>query len=85
MIAIESFKRFTLYDIALVVLFACIWYLVNLALDTWVSVEYSFAVILLPLTFLMSFVVHIIRKAGTATMFYLLAALLTLHIDGLGV
>lgn len=80
MIAIESFKRFRIIDILAIVVLASLWFLLSFLLNKFLGPQFSYILSLLMATTLMSFTVYLIRKAGSATLFYGIGALLTYNI-----
>jgi ABC-type thiamin/hydroxymethylpyrimidine transport system permease subunit len=83
MIAVESFQRFKIHDGAAILLLAGAWYGVS-KLASLLSPQSSYLLSLLMVMFLLSFTVHLIRKAGAATLFCLTGALLTFSFNDLG-
>jgi len=75
MIAIESFKMFKLKDIITIALLAGIWFLINSLINKFLGTQTAFIVSMITATTLMSFTVHLVRKAGTATLFYLVGGI----------
>lgn len=84
MIAIESFKRFKIIDIIAIIILAGLWLLLSFLLDRFLDPQASYILSLLIAVTLMSFTVHLVRKAGSATLFYALGALFTYSINDLG-
>ena len=84
MIAIESFRRFRLIDLIVIILFAIFWLVTNLVTSNRVSPQTQYIVSLFFITFFMSCTVYVIRKAGAVTLFYLLCGLFTFSLNNLG-
>lgn len=84
MIAIESIKRFKIIDVTAIVVLACLWLLLSFLVSTFFSPQIIYILSLLIATTLMSLAVHLVRKAGTAILFYSFGALLTNTIYDLG-
>lgn len=84
MIAIESFKRFKIMDIIAILALAGLWFLLSFLLNKFLGPQFSYIWSLLIATILMSFTVHLVRKAGSATLFYGIGALFTYSINDLG-
>jgi len=84
MIAIESFRKFKILDIAVILAFASLWLLLSWIINKIFGPQPSYILTLLVVTFLMSFTVHLVKKAGSATLFYTIGALLTFNINDLG-
>ena len=84
MIAIESFKRFKLRDIITILVLAAIWLLISTIIDKLLHPQLTYIISLLIATIFMSFTVHLIRKAGSATIFYGIGGLLTQQLPNLG-
>jgi len=84
MIAIESFKRFRMLDVIVVIILAGLWLPLSLAINNVFSPQSSYILSLLIGTLLMSLTVHLVRKAGTAILFYAMAALFTYNVSDLG-
>lgn len=85
MIAIESFKRFRMIDIIAIIVLDIVWLLINLIMNKLLGPQSSYILSLFIATILMSFTVHLVRKAGSATLFYFIGALLTYNINDLGI
>jgi len=84
MIAIESFKKFRAEDVIAILIFACIWWVLSFIFNKFLGSQFSYIFSLLLATTLMSFVVHLVRKAGSATLFYLISGFLTYNINNFG-
>ena len=85
MIAIESFKKYHLQDIVAITLLALFWAGLSYLFDATLDPQISFLVTLITITILMSFTVHLIRKAGAATLFFGLCAIFTISLTEFGV
>ena len=85
MIAIESFKKFKIIDITLIISISLVWWLLSFAIEKFIPVQSSYMISLLMATFLMSFAVHLIRKAGTSTLFYLIGSLMLYDVNDIGI
>lgn len=84
MIAVENFKMFRLADIIAILFFAALWLIISLIISRFAGPQMSYILSLLAAAFLMSFAVHLTRKAGTATLFYIAGGMLTYSIDSIG-
>ncbi|MAG19911.1 hypothetical protein CL618_00575 [archaeon] len=69
MIAVESFKRFRVIDIVIIAILSGIWFLLSLGINR-LDPQISYIFSLLIIIFLMTFVVYLVRKAGSATLFF---------------
>ncbi len=85
MIAIESFRRFRIIDVIIIIVLSSIWTLSNILISQRLNPQASFIFSLLVLVLLMSFTIHLIRKAGSATFFYAVAGLMTYSTNDFGV
>ncbi len=85
MIATESFKRFRAKDLLVIIGLALLWFLLSAILDRNLGPQFSYIFSLALATFLMSFTAHFIRKAGSATLFYVFGGLFAFSINDLGV
>lgn len=85
MIARESFRKFRFIDLLAVLCIAVLWMVLSTALNRFLGPQWSYGFSLLLATLLMSFTVHLVRKAGAATLFYLIGAALTLGVDDIGI
>ncbi|MFH1377015.1 MAG: hypothetical protein ABIH25_05255 [Candidatus Woesearchaeota archaeon] len=87
MIAIESFRRFRFKDILAIMILVALWWLLSqitiniLAFDP----QITYIISLIIITLLMSFAVHLVRKAGSATLFYLIGSIITLNVNDIGI
>jgi hypothetical protein len=84
MIAVESFKKFKRKDIIAILSLA----IVYLAIDSLIknfTPQTAYILSLLTLTVLMSSIIHLVRKAGSATLFYLISSILTYQSINLGI
>lgn len=84
MITIESFKRFNLIDLLLIILTAGLWFCLTSFITHVASPNMSYIFSLFIAAFLMSFTVNLVRKAGSATLFYLIGGIFTYLINDLG-
>lgn len=85
MIAIESFKKYHSWDFIAIALFAILWAGLSYIFDAYLNPQLSFLITLFTITLLMSFIVHLVRKAGAATLFYGLCAIFTISLSDFGV
>jgi len=85
MIAVESFKKFRIIDLVIILTLAAIWSLLTLIINKAFDPQYSYILSLLLVTFSMSFIAYLVRKAGSATIFYILCGLFTYNINNFGV
>lgn len=85
MIAVESFRRFRFRDIMIISVIAFLWALVGYVVNFFVDPQSSYIISLLIATLLMSFTVHLVRKAGSATLFYVIGGLLMFSVNDLGI
>ncbi len=85
MIAIESFKRFNLADIATIIVLAVFAWAFSFAANIFLGMQVSYIASLLITTAMMALSVHVVRKAGSVTIFYLFNALLTYNLNDFGV
>jgi hypothetical protein len=85
MIAVESFKKFYLKDYIALVILSLIWFGASYLSDVFMGPQESYVLSLLVLMFFMSYAVHLVRKAGSATLFYVLCAALTYGFNDLGI
>ena len=85
MIAVESFKKFRILDIGIIIFIAAIWAVVGYVVNTFFTPQSSFVISLLIATFLMSLTVHLVRKAGSATLFYVIGGFFMWSLNDLGV
>jgi len=85
MIAVESFKKFKISDVLIILAFSALLYVLSLVIGRTFSSQGSYILALLITTVLMSFIVHSVRKAGSATLFYFFVGILTFNINNLGV
>jgi len=84
MIAIESFRKFHAIDIYFIVVLASFYLLLSFLSNAFLSPQFSYVVSLLAFTFLMALTVHLIRKAGSATLYGVFSGLFTLAIPDIG-
>lgn len=85
MIAVESFKKFRILDVVLILFVSAIWAVIGYVVNILFTPQSSYIISLLIATFLMSFTVHLVRKAGSATLFYVIGGLLMFGLNDLGV
>ncbi len=85
MIAIESFKKFRMLDIGIIIFIAAIWAIIGYILNVVFTPQSAYIVSLLIATFLVSFTVHLVRKAGSATLFYVIGGFLMFGVNDLGI
>jgi len=83
MIDLESFKRFRKIDLLVILLLASIW-----AFITWFvnipDTTFTFFLSLFVTTMFMVFISLLIRKFFAVTLFYIIAAIITIQINNLG-
>jgi hypothetical protein len=84
MIAVENFKKFRIIDLLAIILLASLSYAFDKITSLIPSLQWSFIISTLATTVLMTFTVLLLKKAGSATMFYTIRALLTYKLEGLG-
>jgi len=84
MIAVESFKKFRIVDLGIIIVLSGIWFLLSLVVNL-LDPQISYILNLLVLIFLMSFIVYLVRKAGSATLFFLISGLISYGVNDFGV
>jgi hypothetical protein len=85
MIAIESFKKMKIADYGAILVLAALAWGITYAAEALFSPQNSYIISLLTLTALMALTVHLVRKAGAATLFYATTGILTYTLNGVGV
>lgn len=84
MIATEDLKKIRFRDLIITICAALVWsilaYIINVKYDS----QVSYIISLILLTFLLSFILLLIKKAGIAFLFYILCGFFTSRIDDLG-
>ena len=83
MIAVESFKKFRIVDLGIIIVLSGIWFLLSLVVNL-LDPQISYILNLLVLIFLMSFIVYLVRKAGSATLFFLISGLISYGVNDFG-
>ena len=85
MIAIERFKKFKVIDLAIILFIALIWSGIGYFVNIFLTPQSSYVISLLIATFLMSLTVHLVRKAGSAILFYVMGGFLMFGLNDLGI
>jgi len=85
MIAIESFKKFRWQDFVIIIVMAFLYAIISYLINKYINLGYAYILSLLALIFLMSFIVHLVRKAGSATLFFVISGLVSNGIDDIGI
>ncbi|MHA1865483.1 MAG: ECF transporter S component [Candidatus Heimdallarchaeaceae archaeon] len=84
MIAIESFRKFKIKDVLMIVSFALIWSLSSYLYNNLFLPQNSYIFSLVLASSFIVFLVLLIRKVGTATLFYVMIGVMTFFMDDLG-
>jgi len=85
MIAIESFKKFRIIDFLAIIILVLLWFLFSKIINNNFNATTTYFLSLLIITILMSFTAHLVRKAGSVTIFYFIGALFTSNLNNLGI
>jgi len=85
LIPIESFTRFRRFDLLAILILALTAGVLSLITNNTMEPQYAFIVSLLIITTFMSFTVYLVRRAGTAILFFAIVALLSYPITNLGI
>lgn len=83
MMAIESFKKFRIKD-TIIILLAGIWALSAFLINKYFDPQYSYMFSLLIAIFLMTFTVYLVRKAGSAMLFFVLGSVISYNLNDIG-
>ena len=85
MIAIESIKRYHLIDVIIILVFAGIFTALDYLYQHSLNSQLNYILTILTAIFLLGLVVHLIRKAGSATLFFILIGLFSWSSTTLGI
>ncbi len=85
MIAVESFRRFRGIDFLVLIGFSLVYVLLSFIFNFYLSSVLEYILSLGLLIFFMSFIVHLVRKAGSALLFFLFCSAFGYWLNDFGV
>jgi len=85
MIAIESFKRFRIKDLIIIMSFSVIYLIIDLIISFFNHPQYNYILSFFFFIFILTFLVYLVRRAGTAALFGLTASIFTSTLGNLDI